>query len=114
MSWFCVPQFERGRDKDGEVKSERALSSKTGCYKEQDSGQVVPFAVDQGLIHETSVIIDNVSGQVRGASQLEIDHALIHWAKSRTLPVTVVESRVLKRGGIFCNSNASSSCLWIT
>jgi len=34
--------------------------------------------------------------------QLEIDHALILWVKSRTLPVTVVESRVLKRGGIFC------------
>ena len=48
------------------------------------------------------MIIDNVSDQVRGASQLEIDHALIHWAKSRTLPVTVVESRALKRGGILC------------
>jgi len=83
---------DRGRDKGGELKSEEALSSKSGCYKEQDSGQVVPFGVDQGLTHETSVIIDNVSDQVRGASQLEIDHDLIHWAKSRTLPVAVVAS----------------------
>jgi len=77
---------DRGCDKDGELKSERGFSSKSGCYKDQDSGQVFPFGVDQGLTHETSVIIDNVSDQVRGASQLEIDHALIHWAKSRTLP----------------------------
>jgi len=43
---------DRGCDKDGELKSERALSSKSGCYKEQDSGQVVLFGVDQGLTHD--------------------------------------------------------------
>ena len=49
---------DRGRDKDGELKSERALSSRSRCYKEQDSDQVVPFGVDQGFTHETSVIIE--------------------------------------------------------
>jgi len=43
---------DRGCDKDGELKSDRALSSKSGGYKEQDPRQVVPFGVDQSLTHE--------------------------------------------------------------
>ena len=54
---------DRGRDKDGELKSEQALSSKSGCYKEQDSGQVVLFEVDQGLTHDA----DDADGLLRSS-----------------------------------------------